>query len=230
MISGSAASHSSDVVAPGRVPVATEDRADRRWMVALGPRRDPARAGIPGRRQSTQATRSPKHSRVRACRRPPSPARCPNWDGGDRHGRPRPGRASRCRSRVRRHLARAGSSRRRRPSHPRGPRPGNVDQGTEPIEAKDGEPGLGQRSQVAAEPLTHSSSTGEPRDRIDPTPLAERRHRRSSCCAGRRPGGATERSVRRRSRADGRPSSEEASSGGVGLAAEVRESLIDGAA
>ena len=126
MISSAARCSHSSLVSPQAVmpcPPRTQPIASR-VLVPIG-RRCPVPSWKPGRRHGTQTTRSPKISRGQLLA-----------VGGGRQGdagvgvqvvdvqRHRRGRASRCRSTARPRPCRAGSSRRPRPSRPRGRRPG----------------------------------------------------------------------------------------------------------
>ena len=111
-------------VAPRGDAVAAEDAADRLRVRRLDRGDVQARAGSRG---GATAPRRPCRRRSpwsAPRRRRRSRSRCRSRGAGGRRARRRPGRASRCRSTAPRRPCRAGSSRTRRPSRPRGRRPG----------------------------------------------------------------------------------------------------------
>ena len=68
----------------------------------------------------------------------------------------------------------------------------DVHERAQPVEPKDREPGLGQRAEVAAGPLDPQQVDRRPGRRIDArSPWPRCCRRRSSCSAGRRPGGSS---------------------------------------
>ena len=187
-------------LAPGGDAVAAEDR--RRWPPG-------ARAGCaamsrpswkPGRRQATQATRSPKQrarqrlavggGRERDARVGMEVVDVGGVDQAVHRGVDRRRRAAAAVEAVVErgdHLVLALDAR------------VDVDQRAQAVEAQDGQPGLGQRAEVAAGALDPQQLDGRAGDRVDarcPWPTCCRR--RSSCCAGRAQPVASARAARRR--------------------------------
>ena len=152
--------------------MAAEDRPDRLRGARAGPRPCRGPSWKPGRRQSTQATRSPKQRRVSAS---PSAAVAKGdprigvevvdmvgldqavHRGVDRRRRAAPA----VQAVVERgdHLVLALDAR------------VDVDERAQPVEPQDGEPGLGQRAEVAARALDPQQLDRRARHRIDARPL-----------------------------------------------------------